>query len=520
MMDHLAGAFAFVLWDKRTRVLLLATDHLGLRSMYYAEHNGQFRFASEVKGILSDPSFPHRMDQAAMADFFHFAYVVGDKTFFEDIKRLPPASLLRYQDGKWTISRYWDIHYPESYPQHPNRWYDDLIYTAMQGAVQRMANPDVSYALSLSGGMDSRWIAAFLSKVQPNAKSFTLGRPGSDDTDPALQVAAVTGLPNSYSDISPSFVADLGETYTYIVDGMYSLFCTEEFPLTVQLGNYADVSAGGFLGDCLFGHEINPVSATLPRQNAKAYWLWRNKGEWIPDSTAALAFGASRGREFARSAMESLDNMIASAPGERGYQVLQYINLRNRQPRFINIAQQAKLTYVDIYHPIADDAVVQAALLLPPSQLMTERAYRRALATYFPDLAAIPWTFTLTPPTISVAGVILKKAAQLTLGRWLRKTPLRNHPLIRPRRYYVDYDGWTRGALRPFIEELLLSPESNAAGLFDPDGLRTVVMEHMEGKRDATSFIGQALAVALWMRLFYAPSTPVRPGDLLPSRVI
>ncbi len=515
MMSHLEGAFALAIWDKRTQVLLIATDQLGLRPIYYAEHHGVFRFASEVKGILSDPSFPHRIDQEAIADFFYFSYLTGQKTFFMDIKVLPPASILRYHQGKWTISQYWDVTYPGKYSYHPGQWYDELVFTALKSAVQRMANPSVSYGLSLSGGMDSRWIAAFLSQVQPGSTSFTLGTPGSDDTSPAQHVAALTNLPNRYLTISPGFVAELAGTYNYIVDGMYSSFSIEEFPLTVQVGDYVDISVGGFLGDCLFGHEINPLSARLRRQDARSYWLWRNRGEWLSPAMADLAFGATAARELEVHAYGSLDAMISSATAEMGFQVLQYINLRNRQRRFINIAQQAKLPYVDIYHPIADLTVLRAALQLPPSQLMMERAYRHALGAYFPELAAIPWTFTLTPPTISIPGIVLKKAAQFTLGRWLKNTPIGKSNLIRPRRYYANYRAWSRGALRPFIEKTLLSPEVEAADILNPHGLQTIVNDHMEGRRDAASFIGKALSLALWTRLFYLPSTPIRPASLV-----
>jgi hypothetical protein len=145
---------------------------------------------------------------------------------------------------------------------------------------------------------------------------------------------------------------------------------------------------------------------------------------------------------------------------------------------------------------------------------MLERAYRRAMATHLPELAAIPWTFTLTPPTVSVPAIVLKKAAQLTLGRRLHGTRLGSHPLIRPRRYYVSYSSWTRGPLRPFIEETLLSPESNATGLFDPEGLRTAIQDHMDRRVNLTEFLGRALSIALWTRFFYTPTSPIRPDSL------
>ena len=265
MMNKLAGTFAFALWDKITQTLFLVSDHLGLRPIYYAKHNGMFRFASEVKGILSDSTFPHRLNRTAIAEFIHFSYVLGSKTFFQDINMLPPASILRFHGGDWTISRYWDIAYPESYPNHPDSWYDELVFSALQGAVKRMANANIRFGLSLSGGMDSRWIAAFLSQFQSNSSSYTIGIPGSDDTYSAKAVALRTNLSHHYWDLSPSFVAELAESFNFISDGMYDLFSFEEFPLIKSIAGDVDVSIGGLLGDCLFGHEINPISANSPQ---------------------------------------------------------------------------------------------------------------------------------------------------------------------------------------------------------------------------------------------------------------
>jgi hypothetical protein len=173
-----------------------------------------------------------------------------------------------------------------------------------------------------------------------------------------------------------------------------------------------------------------------------------------------------------------------------------------------NTAQLAKLSYVDIYHPIADEEVVETALHLPWQQLIFERAYRRAMAVKFPDLARIIWTFTLTPPTISTMGLIRQKITHFTLGRWLKGTPLGNHPLIRPRRYFVDYLNWTRGELRQFVQETLISEEVEMLNVFDMDGLQKAIDEHMVGNLDITSFLGTAVAVALWSRNFYSTNTP------------
>ena len=64
---------------------------------------------------------------------------------------------------------------------------------------------------------------------------------------------------------------------------------------------------------------------------------------------------------------------FAEACCERGLQTIQYFDLRQAERRLANVAQLAKLAYVDVYHPIADQEVVEAALQLPASQLVTIR---------------------------------------------------------------------------------------------------------------------------------------------------
>ena len=44
---------AFALWDGRDRLVLLARDPFGIKPLYYAADQGQFRFASQVKALLS-----------------------------------------------------------------------------------------------------------------------------------------------------------------------------------------------------------------------------------------------------------------------------------------------------------------------------------------------------------------------------------------------------------------------------------------------------------------------------------
>jgi len=51
------GIFAFALYDRNRRRLLLARDRFGVKPLFYAQHGGQWVFGSEIKAIAAIPGF-------------------------------------------------------------------------------------------------------------------------------------------------------------------------------------------------------------------------------------------------------------------------------------------------------------------------------------------------------------------------------------------------------------------------------------------------------------------------------
>src|SRR3989442_14280127 len=107
--------FAFAIWDEGERRLLLARDRLGIKPLYFREAEGRIAFASEIKGILADPTVPRSLDRRAPPDYLTFQKVFGDKTFFEGNKVLPPGHYLTAQDGRAEVRENWDLSLPEGF---------------------------------------------------------------------------------------------------------------------------------------------------------------------------------------------------------------------------------------------------------------------------------------------------------------------------------------------------------------------------------------------------------------------
>ena len=103
-VNHLHGMFAFALWDRRRRQLLVARDRIGKKPLYYAEHDGQLAFASELRALLEDRTIPREVDPVALDRFLAYGYVPAPDSILTGVKKLMPAHTLVWHDGQTTVS--------------------------------------------------------------------------------------------------------------------------------------------------------------------------------------------------------------------------------------------------------------------------------------------------------------------------------------------------------------------------------------------------------------------------------
>ena len=111
-LAHLSGMFAFALWDRNKQTLFLARDRLGKKPLHYMRlPGGGLAFASELAALGSVPGHRHRIDPAAVDDFFAYGYIPDPGTIFEGIHKLPAAHYLLLQPGAPDAApqRYWGL---------------------------------------------------------------------------------------------------------------------------------------------------------------------------------------------------------------------------------------------------------------------------------------------------------------------------------------------------------------------------------------------------------------------------
>jgi asparagine synthase (glutamine-hydrolysing) len=160
-VTRLEGMYGFALWDSRQKKLLIARDRLGIKPVYYWQHVGGFAFSSEIKAFTALPGFSAAVDHDALQDYLSIGYAVAPRTIFAGVDKLPPATLLRWQNGKLSLERYWAPPERVESARRPSDWIEQIRFELDRSIADHMVS-DVPLGAFLSGGIDSSAVAMLM----------------------------------------------------------------------------------------------------------------------------------------------------------------------------------------------------------------------------------------------------------------------------------------------------------------------------------------------------------------------
>jgi asparagine synthase (glutamine-hydrolysing) len=182
-LSRVAGMFAFGLWDKARRSLLLARDRLGIKPLYYRVLPDGIAFASELKALLllGRPA----IDRGALRDYLFHGYIPAPKTIFQGISKLPAGHLLHWQDGACRLSPFWQPS-GQIITQDAETAVHQLD-ALLSEVIPAHTLSDVPVGVFLSGGIDSALTTYYLKAPHTYTLGFESG--SRSEADAARQVA-------------------------------------------------------------------------------------------------------------------------------------------------------------------------------------------------------------------------------------------------------------------------------------------------------------------------------------------
>jgi asparagine synthase len=335
-------------------------------------------WAAAVTGRLSDP------DPVMVAAFLALGYPVGAATPFRGVRALAPRRQLTVTAGRPAVTT---VH-----EQNAGDGSYDSVAAALVEAVAPLGELGLPVELSLTGGKDSRLIAAALTAAKVPFRARTHGFASHPDIIVAAMIANQLGIehvvtePRSAAQQQTPDQADVLarlRSAVLVSDGMLSAFENVGRPdpkVTTE-----PVQTGGHGGELLRGGYA-PAAWSERRPPARG-WSEARGGELFRRMVTrrlSLLHPAAAGKY-----LTSLAPFAAALP--RGpLRALDDFYLVNRAGRWSAAARQGYLIRETLVQPFFDDRVVQAARSVPLPDRITDRLHRGVLTVLSPELLELP----------------------------------------------------------------------------------------------------------------------------------
>jgi asparagine synthase (glutamine-hydrolysing) len=505
-VERLQGMFAFALWDRARRRLLLARDRLGIKPLYYAVTQRELLFASEIKALLTAGLRPE-LDRSVLPEYLATGFISGEEALFRGVRRLPPAWTLSWSPGQdFRRRRYWQLPAAgtDGGPSLGERARE--VRRRLADTVRSHLMSDVPLGLFLSGGLDSSGLLALMAPmVKEPVRTFAVGFSERE----ANELAYARLAARSAGAVHREVVVTPGEFFRALPGLIWHEDEPIAFPSSVPLyfvsrlaRDHVKVVLTGEGSDELFlGYNRYRVTAWNERLG-RPYW-------WAAPEAMRARVRRLAGRLPPALRRYAARSFFALEPGPRGvfYENFAVFPHGLRQEVLADAAP-------------ARDAHAQALRCYEEADGgALDRMSRADLQTYLVRLlmkqdqmsmaasieSRVPFLdHELVEHVVSIPG-------RFKLRGWQTKAVLRAAlrglvpPAILSRRkmgFPVPVGTWLRGLFWPLVQEFVLGPRAAARGLFEPAALRRLAEEHRRGQARHGDRLWLLLNLEIWQRVF------------------
>ncbi|HSL21147.1 MAG TPA: asparagine synthase (glutamine-hydrolyzing) [Vicinamibacterales bacterium] len=509
LLERLRGMFAFAVWNSAEKTLLLARDRMGMKPLYYAEHDGRLYFSSEIRGLLHLSGLPRRANIGAVGVFMKMGYVTSPHTMFEGVHKLPPAHYMRVKHGAVSTHEYWALSYEATHRGSEADIVDEFR-ERLQDCVTRHMMSEVTLGALLSGGVDSTAIAAFMrngSKQPFKTVTLAFTDKSFDEMEWAAASARELGTDHHTIEFSGDSMDDYRAALSFLEEptravetGLYRLFraCRELGLKVVLTGEGADELLGGYAWHQ--GGMVDRALSTLPPTMRRT--LGRNKplrqlgrrarngvrrmrglptaahiryremsrihGPDIGGTLIAPEVTAAGGRT-AEAIFDSWAQWMRTVEGQADYEQILWIQSRTRMPDFVvhGIDRMSMAHSIEARPPFLDHTLWEFCASIPSGFKLRNRTEKYLLREA--GRGAIPEAARVRP----------KKALQVPYAEWV-----------------------SRRRLPEWAESALSEPRVKRAGLLSPPAVTMLRREVQAGDREKATMLMNVLTLQTWVDMF------------------
>jgi len=196
-VERLNGAFVIAVFDNRDHTAHLYNDRFGSEPIYIWTSSEECVFSTSQRSLLNyRDDIGRNYDKDALSELVLFNRIFEDKTLFQDIRRLVPASHAIWDGKQLRTEKYWDIA-SDTGTERPKNWKDAAVElrNKLEHSISKRLSDNARSAILISGGVDSRLLLGLCPKSKSTiAVTFSnKNHPHSSETQSAIKVAKVLG---------------------------------------------------------------------------------------------------------------------------------------------------------------------------------------------------------------------------------------------------------------------------------------------------------------------------------------
>jgi asparagine synthase (glutamine-hydrolysing) len=509
----LRGMFAFVIWDRRKRVLFAARDRLGIKPFYYRWDGSAFLFGSEIKAVLAYPGIVPEFNRGALAEYLAFGYVTGSHTMFSDIRKLLPGHTLEVEEqGDIRIQRYWDLSIEDGEQSLPAEHYVRRYRDLLESSVSSHLMSDVPLGVFLSGGLDSSAVAALTRKIRGDRiQTFSVGY--GEEAFSELRYARIVA---EHIDSEHHEVRLSREQF---FESLPKLIWHEDEPIvwpsSVALYFVAKL-AGERVKVVLTGEGSDETLAGYTRY---AWTLLNSRMDRAYRAVTPAAmrdlvrriihdgpFSAKLHRRLEHTFLVRdgnswpsfyYDNFFSAFDGPDQSNLLTPECLAAAGDAYAGSLEAFERSNGDLLHRLlyADINSYLIELLMKQDQMSMAASIESRVP--FLDHALVEFAMKI-PAKYSSHGLSGKLVLKQAVEDLLPKSIVYRKKMGFP----TPWEQWLAGSQLEGLEELLLEPRTTQRNLFQSDAVREIFAQHRAKARDHGNRIWRLLNLELWHRVF------------------
>ncbi|MDP5131104.1 MAG: asparagine synthase (glutamine-hydrolyzing) [Paraglaciecola sp.] len=175
------GMFAFIIVDHRTYepITYVVRDRLGIKPLFYYQHDSTWLFSSEIKSILAFTKQKFTLNKRTVSSYLSFRHSILGESFFDGINSVEPGTYWKIANNAIEKTRYWNLAESVNNVSDEDKgeqFYLDQLDALLRSAISYRMVSDVPFGAYLSGGVDSSLVTAIMSDFSDEPiKTYTIG---------------------------------------------------------------------------------------------------------------------------------------------------------------------------------------------------------------------------------------------------------------------------------------------------------------------------------------------------------